>query len=383
MRPPARIVVSATAFRGSLSAPAACATLAAGLRRAWPAARVDEIPVADGGDGTLDSLLAAGALALRSALVTGPLGAPVSARLGWLAGEGGGAVVESAEACGLGRVPLGSRRPLVATTRGVGELLGAALSLGARQVVLGLGGSASSDGGAGLAQALGFRLLDRAGRELGPGGGALRALACIVSPDSPAWRGAELLAACDVQAPLLGQRGAARQFGPQKGAEPAEVEALEEGLARLAERWREDLGQDVALRPGAGAAGGLGGGLMAFLGARMVSGVEWVLERIGLEARIIDADLVVTGEGQADGQSLEGKAVLGVARLAERLGVPVALVAGRLGPGAERLKEHGVRWLRTVDRGELSLDQALQPEVARRLLEQAALELALELQSTT
>jgi glycerate kinase len=352
-----KIVVAPDAFKGSLSAPAVAEALAAGLRAGLPQAVLDLAPMADGGEGTSEALVAATGGSLREAQVTGPLGERVSARYGLL-GDGVTAVVDTAAASGLTLVAPDSRDPLRATTRGTGELILQAVAAGCRRVIVGLGGSATVDGGAGLAQALGFRLLDGHGRELGPGGGSLTKLARI----DGAWpsRGeVELVAACDVTNPLLGSRGAAAVYGPQKGACPQAVVELEAGLTRLAEVLRSDLGVEVRELKGGGAAGGLGAGLVGFLGARLTSGVELVCEAIGLEARLREADLVVTGEGRVDGQTAHAKAPLGVARLAARLGVPAVVVGGGVDPAAYALLEAEFAAILGIPDRPLTLDEAV------------------------
>jgi glycerate kinase len=374
MDSPRRVVVAATAFKGSLSSVEATASIARGIRQVWPGAELDEAPVADGGDGSLEALEAAGAVSEFHPLeVRGPLGQPVEAR--WAALHTRQAFVESAAACGLRLLDPAGLDPWRASTHGVGQLLLAALEAGWPRVVVGLGGSATLDGGAGLLQVLGYRLLDAAGRELPPGGGALFELARIVPPAERPWVGREILLAADVRAPLLGPRGAARLYGPQKGAHPAMVADLEQNLTWLARRLAEDLGWDAGDLPGSGAAGGLGAGMMAGLGARVVGGADWILEQVGLAARLEGADLVVTGEGRADLQSLEGKAVQGVAEAAARAGVPLALLAGLLGPGAGRL---GARWLRAVEARPGVVPRSV--EAASRL-RHAAHDLALEILS--
>ncbi len=317
-----RVVVAPDKFKGSATAGEAAAALAAGLRRARPDAEVVRLPVADGGEGTVAAALAAG---FRPAKVTaeGPDGRPVQATF---AIRDRTAVIELASVAGL-RL-LARPAPLTASTFGVGQVIAAALDAGAREIVLGLGGSASTDGGAGLIQALGARLTGVGGRPLGRGGAALAGLARV---DLAALRRpASLLVACDVDNPLLGPAGAAAVFAPQKGAGPQQVAVLERALARWAELTRVVTGRDVAGAPGAGAAGGTGFAVLAYLGARLVPGIDLVLEIVGFDAVASGARLVVTGEGSLDSQTLRGKAPLGVARAAARLGVDVVAVAGRV-----------------------------------------------------
>jgi len=350
-----RIVVAPDKFKGSLAAVEVAAAVADGLRAVLGDAEIVTMPVADGGDGTVDAAVAAG-FERVPVTAAGPLGDPVEASY---ARRGEVAVVEMASVCGLGRLPDGQRAPLTASSFGVGEVLRAALDAGAREVVLGVGGSASTDGGAGLLQALGARVLDANGEDVGlvagdrrlAGGGDLDVVAGLdLAGLHPALRpggdavlrpggDAVLTLAADVDNPLTGPDGAAAVYGPQKGASPADVARLDAGLerwaavvaaARVRAGWAGTSGRaDWEQVPGAGAAGGVGFAAMAVLGARMRPGIELVLELTGFEARVAGADLVITGEGSLDAQSLAGKAPVGVARAAARLGVPVVAVAGR------------------------------------------------------
>ncbi len=334
-----RIVVAPDKFKGSLSATQAAHAIARGLARGCPGAELVVLPVADGGEGTVAAAVAAG-YEQRQVVVAGPTGEPVDASFAVL---GDRAVIEMAEASGLRRLPGERPAPLAASTFGAGELVRAALDAGARHVVLGVGGSASTDGGAGMAQALGARLLDAAGEEIPPGGAGLAGLDRIDATGlDPRLADTELVVASDVDNPLVGARGAAAVFGPQKGATPDDVAVLDAALARYAGIVARDLGVDVAQLPGAGAAGGTGGGAIAFLGARLTSGIELVLEVVGFSSALEGADLVVTGEGSLDEQSLSGKAPVGVARAAARAGVPVVALVGRLEVGPEQLQGVGI-----------------------------------------
>jgi glycerate kinase len=347
-----RVVVAPDKFEGSLSAGQAAAAIEAGLRRARPDAEVVRLPLGDGGAGTLEALLAAGFERVPVA-ASGPTGEPVAAAIAVdgprAAGGPGGsslaprrAFVEMAEASGLKRLPGGRRAPLEATTYGTGELVRAALDYGAKTLVLGIGGSATTDGGSGMAAALGARLLDRDGAELPPGGAALLRLAHIdVAGLDPRLRQVRVTVASDVDNPLTGPEGAAHVYGPQKGAGPDDVLLLDSALRRYARVLADDLGQDVAGVPGAGAAGGLGAGALAFLGAELRPGIELVLELIGFEEAVAGADLVVTGEGKLDAQSLRGKAPVGVARAAAAHGVPVVALAGAVEVADRELRAAG------------------------------------------
>ena len=370
-----RVVVAPDKFRGSLSAPEAADALARGVFRAEPGAIVNAIPMADGGEGTVEALVIATGGTFQCERVAGPLGEPVLARFGWLGGGGGDgrrtAVIEMAAASGLALVPLGLRDVMRASTWGTGQLVLAALDGGAARIVLGIGGSATNDGGAGLAQALGVRLLDGEGREIGPGGGELGRLERIdrAGLDERVGRVA-FEVACDVTNPLCGPNGASAVFGPQKGATAGQVVALDWNLSRLAAIVARDLGVAMHDRPGAGAAGGLGGGLLAFLGGRLGPGVALVIEALGLAGRLDGADLCLTGEGSLDGSTAGGKTAVGVARLARRLGVPTLALAGTIGPGAEAVLLEGVEAYFSLCSRPLTLDEAIGDAAA--LLEAAA-----------
>jgi glycerate 2-kinase len=321
-----KIVVAPDKFKGSLPAAQVAAAIAAGLRAELPAAEVVTIPVADGGDGTVDAAVAAGFEPVPVA-VDGPTGEPVRASY---ARRGEVAVVELATACGLERLPGGRREPLTASSFGAGQALAAALTAGARRIIFGVGGSASTDGGAGLLQALGARVLGARGDPLGRGGAALREVAALdLAGLHPALRPGTVILATDVTNPLTGPDGAAEVYGPQKGATPDQVRELASGLRRWAAVVAEATGTDWSQAPGAGAAGGVGFAALAVLGAEPRPGIGMVLELAGFDAALDGAALVITGEGSLDSQTLAGKAPMGVARAAARRGIPVVAVAGR------------------------------------------------------
>lgn len=328
-----RIVVAPDSFKGSLSAAEVCAAVAAGARRAVPDAEVAAVPMADGGEGTLDCFLAARGGDAVEIAATDPLGRPVKARYA-LSGDGRSAVVELAAASGLPLVEDVPPDPLNAATHGTGELIADAVRRGAREVLVCIGGSASTDGGAGLLRALGVRFLDAAGAELPPGGAALARLAAIDDSALPdAVRATRFRVACDVTNPLVGPAGAAAVFGPQKGASPPQVAELDAALTVFADVLAARGGPRVHDLPGAGAAGGTCGGLVGVLGAEPAAGAELVAAAVGLPAALAGADLVVTGEGRVDGQSAGGKVVSAVAALARDRGVPcLALAGGVAGP---------------------------------------------------
>jgi glycerate kinase len=323
---PAVVVCAPNAFKGTLTARSAAAAMARGVRDAGAVAV--EIPVADGGDGTLDVLLAANGFSVRVTRhrVTGPIGRRVIARLGWLSGDE--AVIELADASGLRRLGTAPLDALHATSRGTGELIRIAVGAGARRIVVGVGGSAGTDGGAGLLQELGGRLTDSSAADIGAGGAGLADLAALdLSKARDVLAGCSIEVACDIRGPLLGPNGAAQMFAPQKGASPADVQRLELGLARFATLAAAWVGSDLSVLPGAGAAGGCGFGL-ALLGARLVSGASLVCDLVGLDAALGRADAVLTGEGRLDAQTAEGKAPAEVATRALRFGIPCFAIAG-------------------------------------------------------
>ena len=331
-----RIVVAPNAFKGSLTALQAAEAIQEGIRAVMPDADVVLVPIADGGDGTVDALVAATGGERRVLRVRGPLGEPVEADYGLL-DQGRAAVIEMAKASGLALVPPSRRNPAVTTTYGVGDLLQHAYDAGARRFIVGIGGSATNDGGAGMAQALGYHLLDDQGHELPPGGLALQRLARIHLGDVHAdWKSAGVDVACDVTNPLTGPSGASAVYGPQKGATPELVAELDTALKRLAEVIRRDLEIDVEHLPGAGAAGGLGAGLVAFTGARLAPGAEMVMGALKLDERLNGAALVITGEGRLDSQTARfGKGPAAVARHARNAGIPVVGIGGSVADDAE------------------------------------------------
>src|SRR5437660_5644669 len=331
-----RIVLAPNAFKGSLSALEAAEAIAEGVQLAAPDIELVLLPIADGGDGTVEALVAATHGEHRSLRVRGPLGDPVDAAYG-LIDQGSTAVIEMAKAAGLALVPTEQRAPRITTTYGVGELLQHAYDAGARHFIVGIGGSATNDGGAGMAQALGYHLLDEQGHELPPGGLALNKLARIhVGGVHADWKAAVVDVACDVSNPLTGPSGASAVYGPQKGATPEMVAELDAGLQRLAEVIQRDLGVAVDSLPGAGPAGGLGAGLVAFAGARLRPGAERVRGALHLDQRLTGADLVITGEGRLDSQTARfGKGPAAVARHARNAGIPVVAIGGNLANEAE------------------------------------------------
>lgn len=337
-----RVLIAADKFKGTLTAVQVAERVTAGLRRVLPGLAVEALPVADGGDGTVAAAVAAG-FEQREVRVTGPLGEPVTAAY---ALRGDTAVVEMAEASGLQRLPAGTFAPLTATTYGSGELLRAALDAGARTIVFGVGGSATTDGGAGMLAALGARFLDASGEPVGPGGGGLRDVATAdLSGLDDRLTAVDLVLASDVDNPLTGPKGAPAVYGPQKGASPEDVAALDANLAHYAAVLERTLGGRAAahaLAPGAGAAGGIGYGALV-LGARFRPGIEVMLDVLGFAAALDKATLVITGEGSLDEQTLHGKAPAGVAAAARAAGKEVVAVCGRLTLPQDALDRAGIR----------------------------------------
>src|SRR5579864_1763644 len=337
-----RIVIAPQSLKGSLTAAEAGQAIARGVRAVYPRAEIAIVPVADGGEGTVQALVDATGGEIVQQIVTGPLGEPVIAFFGLL-GDGRTAAIEMAASAGLPLVPPERRDPRISTTYGVGELILAALDYGSRHFIIGIGGSATNDGGAGMAQALGAALLAKDGTELAWGGAALAALAHISTATlDPRLQECTLEVACDVTNPLCGPTGASAVYGPQKGATPEMVVELDRALAHYAEIIEQDLGVSVRDIPGAGAAGGLGAGLIAFLHATLRPGAQIILEAVHLEEYMRAADLVITAEGQLDSQTAYGKSVGAVAALAKRYGLPVLALAGSLGDNYQSVYNLGV-----------------------------------------
>jgi glycerate kinase len=355
-----RIAVAPNAFRGSLTALQATACITAGLEQsALGPLQIIPMPLADGGDGTLEILINGLGGRQHTLSVTGPDGNPVAAEIGLLA-DGQTAVIEMARASGIELIPPARRNPLLTTTYGTGELIRAALDQGCRRLLIGIGGSATVDGGAGCLQALGARLLDQAGQAIAPGGGALAQLASLdVTALRPLFAGVEVTILCDVTNPLIGPNGAARIFGPQKGADAPMVETLEANLTRFAALIRRDLGIDVAHMPGGGAAGGFGAGLVACLGAKLVPGATTLIDLLGYERLLTGLDLVITGEGKLDAQTGGGKAVQRITEVAARAGVPVVAFAGTLDADNAALKGMGIESAWSIVPGPCTLETAI------------------------
>lgn len=354
-----KILLVPDSFKGTLSSRQVCQVMAGQLRRFFPQAQVKSIPVADGGEGSVEAFLAAAGGERRTRTVTGPFGEPVEAFYGIL-GDGHTAVIEMAACAGL---PLAEGRlnPERATTYGVGELLLAAKEAGCTKAILGLGGSCTNDGGAGAAAALGAKFTRADGTAFVPTGGTLGEIAALdVSPVAQALQGMELTAMCDIDNPLYGEAGAAAVFAPQKGADAAMVARLDAGLRHLGQVSARCLGRDFSHLPGAGAAGGLGFGMAAFCGAQLRMGIDAVLDAVGFDSLLLGTDVVFTGEGKIDSQSARGKVVSGVAARCRKAGVPVVAVVGQIGQGFEEMYQQGLTAV-------FSINRAAQPFAESRL----------------
>lgn len=360
------VLLCPDSFKDALSAQEASAAMARGVQRAAPNALVQICPLADGGEGSLDALIAATGAERLTLEVQDALGRPRQAAWGWLSDQRT-AFIELAEASGLQHLSVNERSALITSTFGVGELLMAALEQGAQKALLLLGGSATNDGGAGMLTALGARFLDHNNQPLAPGGAALRQLARLeLEGLDPRLAELKLEAAVDVDNPLLGERGASAVFGPQKGATPQEVKQLDQALGHFADVSAQVLGQDHRELPGAGAAGGMGFAARAFLNATLKPGIEMIMQQADMQTLLAHADLVITGEGRLDGQSLAGKTPIGVSRAAQRLNKPVVVLAGSLGDGWRACLDEGVTAAFALADGPTTLEQAL-PRTAELL----------------
>ena len=367
-----KILVAAGAFKQSLTAAGACAAIARGLEESGLGATIEQLPIADGGNGTLDAFLAAGGERITVPVVD-PLMRPISADYG-LIDEGRTAVIEMALASGLELLQPDELNPLVASTYGSGQLMADALARGVERIIIGLGGSATVDGGMGCLNALGLQLLDASGVAIPPGGGGLASLAHIDAGGmDKRWRDVEVVIASDVENPTLGERGAARIFGPQKGADPAIVKQLERNMRHCFTLVHEQTGVDVRTAKGGGAAGAFAAGLMAFLNCRLESGIDLVLTHNRFREKLTDCALVITGEGQIDAQTLDGKGPLGVAKLAAAQGVPTIAIVGGLNIGDRLLHEAGVQAAFSIVDKPMPLEDALAN--AAELTRRAALRL--------
>ncbi len=353
-----KIVVAPQSFKGSLSALEVAQAMALGIKRVLPDAETVAVPMADGGEGTVEALVDATCGQIITTDVTGPLGESITAKWGIL-GDGVTGIIEAAAASGITLVPPGKLNPLITTTYGTGELIWAALNAGCRKLIVGIGDTATNDGGAGMAQALGVRLLDNRGKELPWGGAALARLDRIdVSGLDHRLAECQVVAACDVTNPLCGESGASVVYGPQKGASEEMCRRLDEALSHYAGVIKADLDIEVMDLPGAGAAGGLGAGLVAFLGAELLPGTDIVIESVGLVGHLGDASLVFTGEGRIDGQTLFGKTVSGVVAKAKALRIPTVAIVGEVAAGSD-VYRGGIDAVLSIAPGPISLEQSV------------------------
>jgi glycerate 2-kinase len=376
------VVIAPGAFKGSLPAHDVAECLAEGVRHVWPEARIELLPLSDGGDGWVESMVSAADGSCVDVPVRGPLGDEVDARYGIIESEGvTTAVIEMAAASGLVLIPADRRDPRHATTYGTGQLISHALERGAERLLIGIGGSATNDGGAGMASALGARLTNEDGEELPPGGAALTRLDRLDLSDlDPRMKEAELVVASDVDNPLLGDDGASAVYGPQKGATPEMVRELDAALCHFADVVEEAVGRRLRDEPGAGAAGGLGFGLMAFCGAELRPGVELALDALAADRVMEGASLVITAEGMVDSQTLAGKLPVGVARRAKKHGVPVVAVGGAVAPMEpsviERFHDEGILVVCPTVEGPASEEDLMDADVTRERLERTAARVA-------
>ncbi|MDF2570989.1 MAG: glxK [Sporomusa sp.] len=365
-----RIVVAPDSYKGSLSAVAVATAIEQGILSVFPSAEVYKVPIADGGEGTVEALVTTTNGRILRQEVLGPLGLPVEAFWGIL-GDGETAVIEMAAASGLTLVPKNKRDPRFTTTFGTGQLIKTALDHGIQKIIIGIGGSATNDGGTGMAQALGVKFLDPAGKELAYGGAALANLATIdLSELDTRLSQTSIIVACDVDNPLCGPCGAAAVYGPQKGATPAMITELDSALSQFATIAKAATGKDVAELPGAGAAGGLGAGLLFFTNAQLRPGVEIVLDTTDFQTIVKDASLVITGEGNTDFQTAFGKAPVGVAKIASQHNVPTVCLSGGLGKGHEHVLDYGIDGLMSIVPHPMSLDECV--TTAEALVQAAA-----------
>jgi len=354
-----RIIVASDSFKGSVSAIEAASAMEEGIKKVFANSEVIKIPLADGGEGTVEALTQATDGKIVSVMALDPLGREIESFFGIL-GNGRTAVIEMAAASGLPLLKTKERNPYITTTYGTGQLIKAALDYNCEEIIVGIGGSATNDGGAGMAQALGAVLLDKNGNKLSFGGRALKELDKLdMSKIDSRLKNTKITAACDVDNPLCGERGASAVYGPQKGANPEMVRELDTSLAIFAEKVKEQLEIDVLNVPGAGAAGGLGAGILAFLGGSLKPGIGLVLDAVDFENRLKGVDLVLTGEGRIDEQTAYGKAPMGVAQLAKKYEIPVLAFSGILGHNYQKIYEKGIDFVSANVQSIITLDDAI------------------------
>ena len=353
-----KILVAPQEFKGSISALSVAEAAETGVMRVFPEAEVVLCPVADGGDGTLETLVEVSGGEVRTCSVQNPMGETITAQWGAM-GDGVTAVIEMARTSGLALLSLDERDPLNSSTFGLGQAILEALNQGFRKFIVGIGGSATNDAGAGMAQALGATLLNAEGKSIPFGGAALADLRSIdISKMDTRIENSQFMVACDVSNPLTGDEGASAVYGPQKGATPEMVAQLDNALLNFAEIVKKDIGKNVSEISGAGAAGGLGAGMLAFMGAELKAGVDIVLETVQLREKLSDVDLVITGEGGMDFQTVYNKAPIGVARIAGEFNIPTIAIAGLLGQNFTVVHDHGIRAATSIVDGPISLEES-------------------------
>lgn len=364
-----KIVIASDSYKGSCSAIEVAKYIERGIRRIYKDSEIVKIPVADGGEGTVDALVIGTKGRYETLEVIGPLGEPVKAQYGIIYDEV--AVIEMAAASGITLVDKDKLNPLITTTYGTGQLIKSAMEKGIRKILVGLGGSSTNDAGVGMAQALGFSFKNEYGDEIGFGGGELVNIKEIDDTNiHPLLKETEIIAISDVKNPLYGPSGAAYIFGPQKGADSSMVKKLDNNLRYFGDLIKKYLNKDISNIPGAGAAGGLGAGLIAFCGASIEPGIEKILDILDIDSSIKDADLVITGEGKIDGQSKYGKVPVGVAKRAQRYNVPVIAIVGSVGKGAKDVYDYGINWIYDIINKPMTLNEAI--ENVGTLIEDAA-----------
>lgn len=363
-----KVVVTIDSFKGSLSSFELGEGIEAGIKKVYPEAQVIKVPIADGGEGTVDSLVEGTNGKFVAVTVDNPLMEKIRARYG-IMGDGKTAVIEMAEASGLPLVPIEKRNPMKTTTYGTGELIKDAILKGCREFIIGIGGSATNDAGLGMLQALGYKFLDENKKELGNGGEILSKVKYIDSTGKiPELKDCKFLVACDVDNPFYGPKGAAEIYSRQKGATEEMVKELDKGLKDLSEVIKKELHVDVSNLPGAGAAGGLGGGLVAFLNGKLSPGIDMILEKVGFEKELENADFVITGEGRLDHQTAMGKAPVGVAKIAKKFDIPVIALAGGVTEGAFQTHEKGIDCFFSIINYPITLEEAMKKETAYKFI---------------
>jgi len=354
-----QIIIAPDSFKGSCSAVEVANSMEKGVKKVFPNAITIKIPIADGGEGTVDAIVMGAKGAYKEAIVKNPFGEPIKALYGIL--PDGSAVIEMAAASGITCIPKEKLNPMIASTYGTGELIKAALDNGAKKILLGIGGSATNDGGVGMAMALGVSFLNKKGESIGLGGGSLGDIHTIdISGIDERIKDTTFIVACDVTNPLCGKDGATAVYGPQKGAAEEMIKQLDNNLKHYAEVIKNDLGKDILNVPGTGAAGGLGAGLLIFCNAILKSGIKTVLETVQIENYLAKTDLIISGEGKIDSQSLFGKVPIGLAEKAKDYKIPVVAVVGGIGKGIEKIYEAGIDTVTTIVDGPISLEEAME-----------------------